>query len=77
MGCAVMTTVPRGSVYTTLEYKVKLTRNLPIGTEIIATSWVDHAGRTTSVAHSDLRGAADGQLYATGSATCLIMKIAQ
>lgn len=76
MACAVMTTVPQGSVYTTLEYKVNLTRNLPIGTQIIATGWIDHAGRTTGVAHGEIRGAHDGKLYATGSTTCLIMKIA-
>ena len=75
MACAVMTTVPKGSVYTTLEYKVNLTRALPLGTEITATGWVDHAGRTTGVAHGEIRGVADGKLYATGSTTCLIMKV--
>ncbi len=75
MACAVMTTVPQGSIYTTLEYKVNLTRNLPLGMEIIATGWVDHAGRTTGVAHGEIRGAEDGKLYATGNTTCLIMKI--
>ncbi len=74
MACAVMTIVPRGSIYTTLEYKVNLTRAIPLGTEIIATGIVDHAGRTTGVAHGDIRGAEDGKLYATGSTTCLIMK---
>lgn len=76
MACAVMTTVPQGSVYTTLEYKVNLTRNLPLGSEIMATGLVDHAGRTTGVAHGEIRGVVDGKLYATGTSTCLIMKIA-
>ncbi|MEL6573836.1 MAG: PaaI family thioesterase [Pseudomonadota bacterium] len=76
MACAVMTTVPRGSIYTTLEYKINLTRNLPVGTEITAIGKVDHAGRTTGVAHGEIWGVADGKLYATGSTTCLIMKIA-
>ena len=77
MACAVMTMVPNGSVYTTLEYKVNLTRAIPLGTEIIATGVIDHAGRTTGVSHGEIRGAQDGKLYATGSTTCLIMKLTE
>ncbi|MBM7068673.1 PaaI family thioesterase [Actibacterium sp. 188UL27-1] len=73
MACAVMTTVPKGSVYTTLEYKVNITRGLPIGTEILCEGVVSHAGRSTGVATGELRGADDGKLYATGSTTCMIM----
>ena len=75
MACAVMTTVPKGAIYTTLEYKINLTRAIPIGTEIIATGFLDHGGRTTGVSHGEIRGAEDGKLYATGSTTCLIMQI--
>ncbi|MEJ6403503.1 PaaI family thioesterase [Yoonia sp. 2307UL14-13] len=75
MACAVMTTVPKGSIYTTLEYKVNLTRAIPLGTEIIAVGEVDHAGRRTGVAHGQIRGAKDGKVYATGSTTCLIMAV--
>ncbi|MBE0412951.1 PaaI family thioesterase [Yoonia sp.] len=75
MGCAIMTMVPQGSAYTTLEYKVNLTRAIPIGTEILATGVADHAGRSTGVAHGEIRGASDGRLYATGSTTCLIMQL--
>ena len=75
MACAVMTTVPKGSVYTTLEYKINLTKGIPLGTEIAATGTIDHAGRTTGVAHGEIRGVADGTLFATGSTTCLIMKM--
>lgn len=73
MACAVMTKVPQGSVYTTLEYKVNIIRSIPLGTEIIAEGITDHAGRSTGVAHGEIRGAVDGKLYATGSTTCLIM----
>ncbi|MEM7709651.1 MAG: PaaI family thioesterase [Pseudomonadota bacterium] len=73
MACAVMTKVPKGSFYTTLEYKVNLVRNLPVGTEIEAVGEVSHAGRSTGVAEGVIRGVADGKLYATGSTTCLIM----
>ncbi|MEM7488711.1 MAG: PaaI family thioesterase [Pseudomonadota bacterium] len=73
MACAVMTKVPRGHVYTTLEYKVNVVRNLPLGLEIEAVGQVSHAGRSTGVAEGVIRGVADGKLYATGSTTCLIM----
>lgn len=75
LGCAVMTTVPQGSSYTTLEYKVNLNRAIPVGIEILASAWIDHAGRSTGTAHGEIRGAIDGKLYATGSTTCLIMKL--
>ena len=73
MGCAVMTIVPRGRIYTTLEYKVNITRALPTGMEIEALAEVTHAGRSTAVATGTIRGLADGKLYATGSTTCIIM----
>ena len=75
MSCAVMTVTPKGSVYTTLEYKVNLVAAIPVGGEILATGTIDHAGRSTGVARGELRDAATGKLYATGSATCLIMKL--
>ena len=75
MACAVMTKVPQGSVYTTLEYKVNLVRAIPLDIEIIATGETDHAGRSTSVAHGEIRDAANNKLYATGSTTCLIMAL--
>jgi uncharacterized protein (TIGR00369 family) len=74
MACAVMTRVPRGSVYTTLEYKVNIVRAIPVGTTILAEGVVSHAGRSTGVAEGTMRGADDGRLYATGSTTCIIMK---
>ena len=73
MGCAVMTKVPKGSVYTTLEYKVNLTRAIPVGLAVRATAQVQHAGRSTATAVAELRGVADGKLYASGSTTCIIM----
>lgn len=75
MSCAVMTVTPKGAVYTTLEYKVNLTRAIPLGAEVLATGSIDHAGRSTGVAHGRITDAESGKLYATGSATCLIMQI--
>jgi len=75
MGCAVMTKVPQGSVYTTLEYKINIIRAIPLGTEIVAEAITSHAGRSTGVAEATIRGVEDGRLYATGSSTCIIMKM--
>ena len=72
MACAVMTKVPQGSFYTTLEYKVNVVRAIPLGTEVQAIGTVSHAGRSTGVAEGVIRDA-NGRLYATGSTTCLIM----
>ena len=73
LGCAVMTVVPKGRWYTTLEYKVNIARALPPGVEVAAVASVSHAGRTTALAEATLRGVEDGRLYATGSTTCIIL----
>lgn len=75
MACAVMTRVPKGSIYTTLEYKINIIRPIPLGHEIIAEGVVSHSGRSTGVAEGTIRAAEDDTLYATGSTTCLIMSI--
>ena len=75
MACAVMTKVPRGSVYTTLEYKINILRAIPLGTQIDCVGAIDHVGRSTGVSHGEIRGVADGRLYATGSTTCIVMKL--
>lgn len=76
MACAVMTHVPRGSVYTTLEFKVNILRSIPLGMQIDCFGTTDHVGRSTGVAHGEICGVEDGKLYATGSTTCIILKIA-
>lgn len=76
MACAVMTKVPRGSVYTTLEYKVNILRAIPLGMTVDCIGETDHVGRSTGVAHGEIRGVEDGKIYATGSTTCIVMKIA-
>lgn len=75
MACAVMTRVPRGAAYTTLEYKINILRPIRTGTAIEADGRVCHAGRSTGVATGEIRGVEDGRLYATGSTTCLIMQL--
>jgi uncharacterized protein (TIGR00369 family) len=73
MACAILTRVPRGMSYTTLEYKVNVVRPLPAGTEILCEGVASHVGRRTGVATGEMRGAEDGRLYATGSTTCIML----
>ena len=77
MACAVQTKGPRGSVYTTLEYKINILRAIPLGMQIDCVGVTDHVGRSTGVAHGEIRGVEDGKLYATGSTTCIVMQIAK
>ena len=77
MACAVMTKVPRGSIYTTLEYKINIVRSIPIGMQVRARGWIQHVGRSTGVAAGEIRGLEDDKVYATGSTTCIIMKISK
>ncbi len=73
MGCAVMTRLPRGQGYTTLEYKVNLLRPVVEATgRLRAIGRSVHAGRRMATAEARLEGA-DGRLYATGSTTCMVM----
>lgn len=76
MACAVMTKIPKGSVYTTLEYKINILRSIPLDTMIECWGAIDHVGRSTGVAHGEIRGVEDGKLYATGSTTCIVMNVA-
>lgn len=74
LGCAVMTVLPVGSIYTTLEYKVNLTGAIPLDRPVTSEATVSHAGRTSAVAEGTIRDPETGKLYATGSTTCLIMR---
>ena len=73
MGCAVMTAVPRARWYTTLEYKISLIRPVAFGAEVEVTGLLDHCGRSTAVAHGEIRGLGDGRLHATGTTTCILL----
>jgi uncharacterized protein (TIGR00369 family) len=75
MACAVMTKTPKGSFYTTLEYKINIVKAIPIGMEIDAIGLVTHSGRSTGTANGKIIGTKDNILYATGSTTCLIMQL--
>ena len=73
MGCAVHTTLPAGIGYTTLEYKVNITRGITADTGLLRIEgWVVHRGRRTATAEGRVVDAA-GKVYAHGSETCLIL----
>ena len=73
MGCAVHSVLKPGQIYSTLEFKVNITRSIPPGTEVETRGHVQHSGRSTAVASGEIRGVEDGRLYGTGSTTCIIM----
>ncbi|QPZ92507.1 PaaI family thioesterase [Thioclava electrotropha] len=73
MTCSVITGLKKGQTQTTLEFKVNLIRAIKPGTEVIGVGQLDHIGRSTGVARGEIRGAEDGRLYATGTATCFVM----
>lgn len=74
MACAVLTKLPKGVGYTTLEFKVNILRAIPLGMTIDAIGVIDHVGRSTGVSHGEIRGVEDGRLYATGSTTCIVLQ---
>jgi uncharacterized protein (TIGR00369 family) len=74
MGCAVHSTLPAGTGYTTLELKVNFTR--PITTEtgrILCEGTVVHRGGRVATAEGRVYAEADGKLLAHGTTTCLIL----
>jgi len=76
MACAVMTRLPRGQGYTTLEYKVNVVRPLfEHSGEVRAVGRALHVGGRTGVAEGRLVGAGDGKLYALGTTTCLVFPL--
>ena len=75
MACAVMTKVPRGAVYTTLEYKVNILRGAREDTgRLRALGVARHVGRQTATADGTLVDAA-GKVYASATTTCLVFDI--
>ena len=75
MACAVMTRLPRGRGYTTLEYKISILRPVFENTgRLRAIGRSVHAGRRTATAEGRLEDA-EGKLYATGTTTCLVMEL--
>ena len=73
LSCAVHTTLPAGTSYTTAELKVNFVRAVVVGTgRLRAEGRVIHAGSRLATAEARLTDAA-GELYAHAVGTCLII----
>jgi uncharacterized protein (TIGR00369 family) len=74
MGMAVHSTLPAGTGFTTLEYKVNFMRPVLESTGLVfAEAKVLHTGRTQAVVEARLVDAS-GKLYALATSTCAILQ---
>lgn len=77
VGIAILSSLPAGMTFTTLEIKVNYLRPMTAATgPVRAEGKVIHLGRQTAVAEGRVTGA-DGKLYAMASTTCMIMPLGQ
>jgi uncharacterized protein (TIGR00369 family) len=77
LGCAVQTTLARGEIYTTIEFKVNLMRPItPETGEIVCEGTVVQRGRTVAVSQATLKDAR-GRLLAMGVETCAVMPLSR
>ena len=75
MGCAVHTTLPKGTGYTTLEFKVSLIRPLTADTGLVrAEGKAISSGRRVATAEGRLTDAR-GRLLAHATTTCLVFEL--
>ncbi len=73
MGCAVHSTLPAGTAYTTLEVKVNFARAITHETgRVLSTGTIIHRGRTVATADGRIVAEDTGKLLAHGTTTCLI-----
>jgi len=74
MGCAVHTTLPAGSGYSTTDLQVRYVRAMRTDTgRVLAEGRVVHAGRRVATAEGRLFAEADGALIAHASTGCVIL----
>jgi uncharacterized protein (TIGR00369 family) len=73
LGCAVHSTLPPGTAYTTTDLQVRMVRGIaPDVPRVRAEAWTVHRGRQIVTAEARLTGP-DGRLHAHGSASCLVL----
>jgi uncharacterized protein (TIGR00369 family) len=74
MGCAVQTTLPAGTGYTTLELHTNFVRPITRDTGPLRCEGVVlHRGRTMATAEGRVVVEATGKLVAHGTTTCAVM----
>jgi uncharacterized protein (TIGR00369 family) len=74
MGCAIHTTLPRGSGYTTTDLQIRYLRGMRVDTgRVLAEGTVVHAGRRQATAEGRLFVEATGKLIATGTTGCIVL----
>jgi len=74
IGCAVHSTLPARTGYTSIELKVNYLRPVHLGAQLIARGWVVKPGRRVAFAEGEVLGA-DGKQVATGSGSLLIIPL--
>ena len=73
MGCAVHSTLPAGTGYTSLELKTNFTRRIGVETgPVLAIGEVVHRGSRIATAEGKIVAEATGKLLAHATTTCLI-----
>jgi uncharacterized protein (TIGR00369 family) len=76
LGTAVLTALPAGRAYTTVQLGVHLVRPVLADTPTLRCEGrAVHVGRTTATAQARIVGATDGRLYAHGTATCAVFAL--
>jgi uncharacterized protein (TIGR00369 family) len=74
MGCAVQSTLPAGTGYTTLELSINYVRPMSADTgPVRAEGTVVHGGRRMATAEGRIWSERSGKLLAHGKTTCLVM----
>ncbi|MDH6542007.1 PaaI family thioesterase [Streptomyces sp. SPB4] len=75
LGSAVMTRLPAGTAYTTVQLGVHMIRPVLADTPTLRCEGTAlHVGRTTATAEARVVGTLDGKLYAHGTTTCAILR---
>ena len=74
-GCAVHTTLPAGTAYTSLDLSVKFLGAMRADTGLVTcTGTVKHRGRRTALAEAEIRDGR-GKLLATATSSCLLFDL--